>query len=98
MIYYGLKFTLYKGIKYISAIVYTAWELKRSCERPRYYTSFNGVTSLTEELSRVLIYAYRRPRRMKGVRTLRRGERLRPEEVWCELDTTKVAWPPRPST
>lgn len=95
MIGYELKFMLYKGIKYIPAIVYTAWKLERSYERPMYCKSFEGIISMTEELSRVLIGAYRKLRKkVKGARTLKKWRHLRIEEAWCELDTPRVAWPP----
>ncbi|MBO3755404.1 MAG: hypothetical protein FGF53_11120 [Candidatus Brockarchaeota archaeon] len=91
MVNFEFKFMLHKGIKYIPAIVYTAFKLRRS------YESFEewGM-SLTREQNRMLVGAYMRLRmRVKGARTLRRGEYLRPkEEGWCELYTTRVAWPP----
>jgi hypothetical protein len=101
----ALKFMLYKDIKYIPAIAYTALELKRNYELPAFYTPFERFwlfISLDRERSRMLVGAYRYLRkRIKGARTLRRFEKLRPreklrppEEYWCELDGTRVIWPP----
>ena len=94
-----LKFMLYKGIKYVPAIAYTALELKRNYELPAFYTPFERFwlfISLDRERSRMLVGAYRYLRkRVKGARTLRRYERLRPfAEGWCEVGGTRVIWPP----
>ena len=91
-----LKFMLYKGIKYIPAIAYTAYELRRNYEFLEGYTAFELFIKLAREQSRMLVGAYRYLRkRVKGARTLRRFEKLRPfEEGWCELSTTRVVWPP----
>jgi hypothetical protein len=91
-----LKFMLYKGIKYIPAIAYTAYELRRNYEFLEGYTAFELFIKLAREQSRMLVGAYRYLRkRIKGARTLRRFERLRPfEEGWCEVGGTRVIWPP----
>ena len=92
----GLRFMLYKGIKYIPAIAYTAYELRRNYELPTYYKAYELYISLTREQSRMLVGAYRYLRKkVKSARTLRRYERPRPfEEGWCERNVTMVVWPP----
>lgn len=86
---------LHKGIKYIPAIVYTAYELRRNYELPKYYTAFELCISLTRDQSRLLVGAYRKLRKkVKGARTLGKNERLRSER-WGEGNVTRVVWPPK---
>ena len=55
-----LKFMLYKGIKYIPAIAYTAYELRRNYEFLEGYTAFELFIKLAREQSRMLVGAYAR--------------------------------------
>lgn len=85
-----LKFMLYKGIKYIPAIGYSAFMLLPSYNRPMDY-----FMRVPPEYNKMLISAYRQLRkRVEGVRTVRSGERLW-EEGWREIyGVTRVIWPP----
>ncbi|MBO3810162.1 MAG: hypothetical protein FGF50_11300 [Candidatus Brockarchaeota archaeon] len=92
------KFMLYKGIKYIPAIVYTAYELRRNYRFPEagVFDTFEVFMRLTREQSRMLFDAYKKlSEKVKGMRTLSPNQYLRPEgEIWCEVENLRVATPP----
>lgn len=85
-----LKFMLYKGIKYIPAIGYSAYKLLPSYERLWDY--FLKVPPAYDE---ILTKAYRQlKRKVRGAKTVRAGKRLW-EDGWMELyGVTRVVWPP----